>query len=1121
MTARGFTPADSEVREAIRKGIGENMCVEASAGTGKTTVLVDRIVEIVRSGHARIDQLAVITFTEKAAAELASRVREQLERALPDSTAEESARLDAAIRDLNRAHIETIHAFATSLLRERPVEARLDPGFNVLDVLPAQLSFEAAYSEWIGREMANDPPPPELLEALNLGLKFENVREAAERLDSHREALPIGDYEREQVDVAAVVDGIAAAVAELDGIAPYCKDEENVTYTEWRRMRDLLETMEPLRAQPGALTRLIATAPVPNTHSGSANDWAPMKGKAAKEQLTAIRTLLEGARGSLKRNGAAGVARWLEGFVTYHEAARKRAGTANFDDLLIWARDLVRDSAEVRRYFQDKYRCILVDEFQDTDPLQAELIIRLCEEKDSGSDWRRAQPRPGSLFVVGDPKQSIYRFRRADITMYDEVKDGVFGTPKEITQNFRSAAPIIDWVNEVFGSLFVHEAGVQPRYLDLVAHRRGAEDAVAPVTIVRGTVALAGKGAASAIRRVEAEAIASLVRGGVRDAAWSVLDKATGEQRPASWHDIAVLIPSRTELQLFEEALARAGIPYRHEGGRTFFQRQEVRELIAALRAIDDPSDGVAVVAALRSAAFGCSDEELFLFRRSVGRFDFLAARDDTKGAVAEALRTLRKFAELRHKRTLPDLVRAVIDDTRLVESAMLQPQGEQAAANLLKVIDQARAFVEAQAGGLRGFVRWLRENIVREASETDASISEETDDVVRIVTAHASKGLEFPIVVFANMNGARIDMTNVIVNRHPGGPRMQLKLGAKASGFCTPGYDAADAAEAAHRDAEDLRLLYVAATRARDRLVVPFMSAEGARTSTHFSDAPKTLNERLRAAGADAVVGIETIDASELEPIDAELPIWRRDVEPASLTVTKAVIEARNAWIARHDLWIERASEPLRIKTASSLKPEWDRPSTSDDGVRRGSAADFGSAVHALLERIDLREGADVSALAHAVAAEFGLAGREGEIERVAAAALSSEATQRARACLARGGRVLREVPFAVPLPAHKRTAGGVAEGRIDLLFEDDGDAGPGLVIVDWKTDDIAAAEADLRTNTVYRNQALVYAWAVTAATGLPVREVTFVLARPDCESKIAVDEALIAEAETLMYSA
>jgi ATP-dependent exoDNAse (exonuclease V) beta subunit len=445
----------------------------------------------------------------------------------------------------------------------------------------------------------------------------------------------------------------------------------------------------------------------------------------------------------------------------------------------------------------------------------------------------------------------------------------------------------------------------------------------------------------------------------------------------------------------------------------------------------------------------------------------------------------------------LPELVRAVLDRTRLVEFAMLQPHGDQIAANLLKVIDQARTFAEASGRGLRGFVCWLKQNIDRASDEADASISEETDDVVRILTIHSAKGLEFPIVVFANMATTRRDDTTVIADRDA--HRLHVKLGAREHGFRTPGYDEAEASEQAHTLAEERRLLYVAATRARDHLIVSLIDkVDGAPRK-----GVKSLNDWLRVAGADTG---ECIEAASLAPPQREVPLWKRPIELHSTADIARVLDERAAWIAERKKLIERASRQAQIHTASSLKQEIDETSRyAFDAIRRGPAAGFGAAVHALLERSALRFD-HIDALAAAVACEFGMHARSDEMAAIARRALSSDAVRRANAAR----RVLLETPFTVRL-----AAGSLAEGRIDLLFEEDG----GLVIVDFKTDAVSAREVEERA-AIYRNQALTYAWASSHAAGIQAREVIFLFARPEpaIEHHLLVDDTFMVEAESLL---
>jgi ATP-dependent exoDNAse (exonuclease V) beta subunit len=482
---------------------------------------------------------------------------------------------------------------------------------------------------------------------------------------------------------------------------------------------------------------------------------------------------------------------------------------------------------------------------------------------------------------------------------------------------------------------------------------------------------------------------------------------------------------------------------------------------------------------------------------------------DDVPGRAADGMRILRELGRERHRQPLVSLVREVIDRLRLVEIAMLHPQGEQGAANILKVLDQARAYTDARpAAGLRGFVRWLRSNLERESDETDASISEDADDVVRILTAHASKGLEFPIVIFANMNTPRADRTNAIVSRLGDTPSFEMRIGPAKEGFCTPGFRQAEEHERRHAEAEQRRLLYVAATRARDHLVVPLVAKDAPFARQKKSEDPRSLNEHLRCAGEPALRGepdrpVNIVDLASLPRYTDDPPPLRGD-RISDATRAAAIVAQRDEWLAERASAIRTASGGLRVVTATSLKPEWEAIASQNE-VRRGQATEFGVAVHAALERVSLEEGTGIDALCSSVAREYGFSDREDELAGYVRNALASPVLGRARS----SPRLLRESPFTVAAPG-----GGLAEGRIDLLFIEEGQ----IVVVDFKSDRVSVAEASTRTHGVYRPQALAYAWAAHRATGLPVREVVFLYVRLPYEDVVPVDDAFMREAENLI---
>ena len=455
------TLVDQAIRTEIRSNLDECLCVEAGAGTGKTTSLVGRIVELLASGRADVDGLVVITFTEKAAAELAARVREALERG-PETEpdAERRGRIDAAARALYRARIETIHTFAANLLRERPVEAGLDPGFTVMSRLEAELSFDAAYAEWLDGLMGD--AHPEVERALNLGFGTLEIEEAARKLHARRYLLPLTPFAQPDPDADQLVRWLDAHLDELRAICDACLDEGDRGVTQLERLFAFDARLREEGNTGFARERLVAlSAPALKANYGRRGNWEdPGCCARMKELVTEYAALRDQLRGSLRAVALLGLLPHLEAFVRGYEVERRSRGVADFDDLLIWARDLLRDNQEVRAYFQRRFSALLIDEFQDTDPIQVELAALLTAEKVEDANWRSARPAPGKLFVVGDPKQSIYRFRRADIGIYDEVKrDLLDGGLRRLRQNFRSLPGVIGWVNQVFDSLLEERPG--------------------------------------------------------------------------------------------------------------------------------------------------------------------------------------------------------------------------------------------------------------------------------------------------------------------------------------------------------------------------------------------------------------------------------------------------------------------------------------------------------------------------------------------------------------------------------------------------------------------------------------------------------------------------------------
>ncbi|MGH9025251.1 MAG: UvrD-helicase domain-containing protein, partial [Acidimicrobiia bacterium] len=506
---------------------------------------------------------------------------------------------------------------------------------------------------------------------------------------------------------------------------------------------------------------------------------------------------------------------------------------------------------------------------------------------------------------VGDPKQSIYRFRRADLGLYLEAGERLAHVPVVLQQSFRSVPEILDLANALFRPLLeAGTKGTQAAPVDLAAWRE-AMGGNAPVV---GFLGNAADGKIAEIRAAEADEIAALLHR-IRAEGWPVADENDSE-RPARLDDVAILLPTRTALAALEDALERHDIPARIESQSLVFSTAEVRDLLAILTAIDDPTDQIAVVAALRSPAFGCSDADLIAFRRSGGRFDYRLHPppdlDPEHPAVAGA-RHLYALHGRRWWQSVSETVGTVVTECRFLELACARRRPRDHWRRIRFFVEQARAWDDAGRPGLRGFIDWVQLQADERARAVEVVVPERDDDAVRILTVHGAKGLEFPIVVVAGLNVDPM-LRHPHVLFAPGGD-LEVNVGRSDSRVATEGYEARLEAERRHEEAERVRLLYVAMTRARDRLFV-------------------SLHRKASQTRCDAVRIAERLE---------EVPLTRLEVgelaaRPSPTPVPAPAPEPRDRWQHDRAELLARAGRPATV-TATALASAGapDAPGLSD----------------------------------------------------------------------------------------------------------------------------------------------------------------------------------------------
>jgi ATP-dependent helicase/nuclease subunit A len=869
--AVAFEPEDQDARRRIRESLDETLFVEAGAGTGKTTSLVERIVSLISTGRTTLDRLAAITFTEAAAAELRDRIREGLERASTDEKRgeEERRRCRQGVDDLDHASIQTLHSFAARLLQERPLEAGLPPAFEVMDAISGELAFEERWSKWLDSALDDTTLAPILALAFSLGLTTEHLRYVAERFHYQYDLLAGASFENVPRPRPSAARAVVEAAPELERLCAFSRlEDDDRLYSHIRGLlgsvRRLVE-LDP--ASHGAYRLLQRILPV-RCSVGKKEDWEddPHSGQNACTRLKALlKELDERVRDELsqvRRYALMPLLQALQKLILEYAEERKRQGQAEFHDLLVWARDLLRDDLDVRDSFRYRFTHLLIDEAQDTDPIQAEIALFLAEDVPESTPpgarpraWTEVRPAPGKLFVVGDPKQSIYRFRRADVRQMMRLRELLGRGPVRLSQDFRFHQPVLDWVNHVFQQ-WMQEGSGQTEYTAITHRWQVATDHPArPMTWSLGEAQ--EDNTISPVRRNEAQAIASLLRT-VVDGGWQALDveaaRKAGEERyrTATYSDICILMPQRTALRTLELAMDETGIPYRLEGASLIFGTQEVKDLINCLRTIDDPSDQVALVAALRSPAFACSDEDLLRFVEAGGKLDYLSenipplpkgrlggveatpsnspfprGRTDflsescvADGPVARALSLLKYCYQERLWTSIASLVDRFIREQFLMEAALGYPRPREQWRRYRFIVEQARAFAAAGGNSLRAFLDWIDRQASEGARVTEVPVPEGDEEAVRVMTVHAAKGLEFPVVVLTGLNSdpsPRVD--GVLFDRDSGA--VEVRLGGGDNAVTTPGYDDLAQLEKDMEEQEYVRLLYVAATRARDHLVI------------------------------------------------------------------------------------------------------------------------------------------------------------------------------------------------------------------------------------------------------------------------------------------------------------
>jgi ATP-dependent exoDNAse (exonuclease V) beta subunit len=1093
---RAFTP---EQAQAIARRDGDLM-LSANAGSGKTSVLVERFVASVVQDGLRADQVLAITFTEKAAGELRARVRARLL---------ELGHREAA-REAEAAWITTFHGFCARILRAHAVAAGLDPGFTVLDPADGRgaqrQAFEAALADFLAAPRAD---------ALDLAAGYtvdrleRMVLAAHDELRSRGQTRPSLPPARATADAdaarAALDRACAALAAELATAgAGAAVDAARGALETCREALDAAAAVDPRAAKVGRNANALKT---PAADAYRAALEAAARARADRDAVPALALIDE----------------LLGRYADAYAAAKRVRGGVDFDDLELLARDLLAREPGIAAGYRERFERIMVDEFQDTNALQLELLELVARE---------------NACTVGDELQAIYAFRHADVEVFRarRARLEAEGRTATLATNFRSRPEILCALNGAFGPLHEHWVDLRPGRRDPPAPEPVVELLVTDADAWNGDAPAAlgvGLPAASPVKQAEARIVAQRVA-------------ALVHEEGVAPRDVVVLLRASAEMGLYERALELAGLPTLAGGGSGWWGRQQIRDLCHLLAALANPRDEEALLGLLASPMAGLSSDALALLAlgaREGAMTIWEAVHDDALTLAPEDARRLAAFRawfagerERAPRLGLDEVLQRAVRRTRYDLHMLALPRGARRLANVHKLLRMAAAYEARRGRDVRGFIDLATAELEADAREPDAPVDLGGLDAVRLMTIHAAKGLEFGVVVVADL-GRRGNLSPP--DLHVSGDRVGLRLvGIDGSKATTLDFDAIEAERRAADEAEERRVMHVAMTRAEERLILSGAARLGDSWPEPGPGAPP-----ISWLAPALVPGVAALDpgepiedhglvrtvlnspASDVLRLEAPVPVAPGEqlalalnggapaaaIAPAPPPVEPAAPAPAPPGTLSYTSLTRYAQCPYRFHLERGLGlPEQEPPEHLRDAEAPVSALDLrvrGTLVHELLEGLDLRADAALpdDELVRAVAAAHEAELSEADVAdlRELVAAFAGSAL-RERLSAARS--VHREHAFAFALGD-----GPMLTGFVDVIaYEADGAA----LIVDYKSDRVGDADLEELVEAGYGVQRRIYALAALRA-GAPAVEVAHLfLERPAGPAVVRYEQA---DAETL----
>ncbi len=1114
-----YTPAQQQAIESQARYI----CVDAGAGSGKTRVLVDRIVNLLKTGQARLEEIVAITFTEKAALEMKERLRKAFRRMAPNDNPAEFSMWRDLERRVDTAHITTIHAFCARLLRENALFLGLDPDFGLLsDAENALLLQESVESVMIRLLEKNDPAMLRLASVHTLGelqglckallrnrgvvdrIRRRGGMDTPDAVMATWQAQATAEQARYLADLGrnAQVNTLLQALKTYEGL---CDDPEEGREA-WRHSMVLgFEAMQagiPAEEAEEQLRGFLKNPfgngkkklwPSPEIYDG-------LTDIQKKVTTFAKDALLDGALaggGDVVAESAqlASDLLQLDGHInSAYEKAKEAAGLLDFDDLILFALKVLRDKDTLRQQTAKGMKYLLLDEFQDTDGQQLE-IARLLHDEEAGP----------ALFIVGDPKQSIYYFRGAEVEIFQTER----ATSEELVRldcNFRSLPDVLGFVNDFFqqSNLLCAVERYQPM---VIGRERIGGPRVGFILSDPPEEEDPKRWPVSEYRQREATQIAAQIAAlCAPESDATVCDEHTSEMRRPEYGDVALLFRATSNVGIYEEALRKAGIPYTVVAGAGFYERQEVVDVINILKVLADPWDEIALLAYLRGPVVALSDDDLVRLCRQ-GTLTAMALGEMLPTGLDYPERLMRArfvYEELRARLAgpLPELVDHLLEITGLEAILLSQFLGLQKASNVRKLANLAREQARRGALTLRQFVNYLDEVHTYQIREGEAGLQPDGAGSVTLMTIHKSKGLEFPVVFVPDMAQPIKGSKEHTLQIH-----RQLGITLRLSGDDGNRIDTPLGALIKRRikeeeGAESARVLYVALTRARDMLYLCGKANAPLGTWYHAFELIHGFEEATHGHRFDGDNWqAETIrNLSEVrgaapqrnKESDGDMESVRRRIAPVTLS------ESATATISVSRLLNRMCSE----ESAAEERPDEDQPRVERDS---SYAMDRGTLVHRMFEVWEFagEELPDVARLVRD--GRMGLQARERlmtDLRNIATWFAESPLGKR----LATASDLEREAPFSL------RIGETVVNGTIDLVLSDG-------TLIDYKT-----GKMKEKTAARYEKQLLLYAAALQTLRGVtPTRGILVYVDAGECvEVPVTPEEidGVLAEARATLES-